>query len=402
MADTIELSSAGTDEATVLSRRGVPVSLILQTASIAEGVATGGQITSFNLYLPWVYTLTTVPTDFAIGTALHVPVNLTISNNNGFGPQSQTVHFGPRGIINLEGPIRYSVNHSGIAIAPVGYLDTLTITNTAGVARTLTYGQPFNVGRSVVADGATVTLLNFSEAPYCGAAYSDASILASVDGGTIDGTTNSAEHVGFSTHVGYVGNVSLARRVHYNVEPAFLGYSPLVPNPVGLPHWSGVGNFDATSAATVTVDEEVGFKVGALSTDIATTRIGLDITQFTGAGTKIGIRNAGTKVSTPSVATITAAGNTIAADAEVKRLDNTSGGSVTLTSTPTIADGVDGQFLTLFNSSANNVVLTHGAANNLRLDGGTNKTLAQRASIELMFSTTLGDWIQTRPVVSPT
>lgn len=158
-----------------------------------------------------------------------------------------------------------------------------------------------------------------------------------------------------------------------------------------------------TVGAGVTVTSRRGFEYndasGAGTVDL---QIGADISALAKATTNIGIRNAATTVDTPSVATITAAGNTIAADATVKRLDNTTGGSITLTSTPTIADGQDGQILVLFTSSAQSVVLTHGAANNLRLDGGTNKTLATRASITLMFSSTIGDWIQIQPVVTPT
>lgn len=132
-----------------------------------------------------------------------------------------------------------------------------------------------------------------------------------------------------------------------------------------------------------------------------TTNIGIDIVALAKGTTLIGIRNASTEVATPSLATISSASSTITPNAKVKRLNNTSGGAVTLTATPIIADGQNGQILILFNSSANSITLTHGTSNNLRLDGGTNKTLAQRASIVLMFSTDVGDWIQIGAVISP-
>jgi len=159
----------------------------------------------------------------------------------------------------------------------------------------------------------------------------------------------------------------------------------------------------ATINAGATITTRYGVKIqdpGGSGT--LTTNIGIDIDILAKGTNLIGIRNASTEVATPSLQTLSAAGNTITANAKVKRLNNTSGGSLTLTSTPTIADGQDGQILFLINTSANNVVLQHGSTFNLRLDAGANKTLAQRASIMLMYSSTLGDWIQIGQVVSPT
>lgn len=153
----------------------------------------------------------------------------------------------------------------------------------------------------------------------------------------------------------------------------------------------------ATVNAGVTVTARTSVRVeDATGSGTVTTQIGVDVLALSKGGTNIGIRNASTLVETPSVATLSAAGNSITANAAVKRLNNTSGGSLTLTSTPTIADGQDGQRLLLFNSSANNVVLQDQgtlASSNLRLSA-TSITLGTRDSIELMFSSTVGDWIQ--------
>ncbi len=133
-----------------------------------------------------------------------------------------------------------------------------------------------------------------------------------------------------------------------------------------------------------------------------TTNIGIDIAGITKGATNIGLRNASTEVATPGQASLSNASSTIQPVSKVRRLNNLSGGALTLTATPIIPDGQDGQLLIIFNGSANSVTLTHGTANNLRLDGGTNKTLATRASIVLMFSSTIGDWIQIGSVVTPT
>jgi hypothetical protein len=238
---------------------------------------TNGKIArTTHVKVPWSYTATAQPgSDPAIGTGFLVDWQATVDNNGGgLGALAQSGYFGPRGVYQIEGLLRYAQHESGVALSPVGYGDFLTVANTAGVARTMNSGQPLNVSRSLVADGATVTLLNFSEAPYCGAAFSDGSILASVDGGTIDGATNAAEIVGFTTHHGWIGNVSLHRYVHFRAEPSFLGFSPLAPNPVGQAHWSGAGNYDATSAATVNIDEEVGFVIDTFV--VGDLKIGID------------------------------------------------------------------------------------------------------------------------------
>lgn len=136
------------------------------------------------------------------------------------------------------------------------------------------------------------------------------------------------------------------------------------------------------------------------STGAITTQYAIDIVAISKAGTNIGIRNAAATAFTPKAKTITAVSDSIsiaATDATTTiRLNNTSGSSKTLTSAPTISDGIDGQLLILFNSSANDVVLqdqgTLGSSN-LRL-GVSTRTLTTRDSMLLMYSTTVGDWIE--------
>lgn len=147
----------------------------------------------------------------------------------------------------------------------------------------------------------------------------------------------------------------------------------------------------------VTVTTRTGFSVAdAGGSGTLTTQIGIDIAALTKGGSNIGLRNASTLVNTPTVKAITATTDTVPATASTIRLNNTSGSSKTLASTPTIADGQDGQILVVFNSSANDVVLQDQgtlASSNLRL-GAATRTLSQRDSIVLMYSSTVGDWIE--------
>ena len=133
--------------------------------------------------------------------------------------------------------------------------------------------------------------------------------------------------------------------------------------------------------------------VGALSTTGA--NIGIDVAKPSGGTQNIGIRNAGSRVATPTTSTITAVGDTISHASELIYLDNTSGSSKTLTSTPTIANGEDGEMIELVNISANDVVLQDQgtlAGSNLRMVTAT-VTLSQRDSLKLRYNASIGDWL---------
>lgn len=104
----------------------------------------------------------------------------------------------------------------------------------------------------------------------------------------------------------------------------------------------------------------------------------------------------------PRAQTISAAPNAILANAGRVALTNSSGGSLTLTSAPTIADGQDGQSVVLTNVGAQNIVLQDQgtfANSNLRLSA-SGVTLTPRDSLELTFFASVGDWVQTGSLVS--
>lgn len=93
---------------------------------------------------------------------------------------------------------------------------------------------------------------------------------------------------------------------------------------------------------------------------------------------------------------LTAAGNTILANAKTVNVDNTSGGSLTLTSLPTIADGASGQRLRIVNVGTQPIVLRDeavAAGSNLHL-GGANHTLLPKTAINLFFSAATSTWIK--------
>ena len=132
------------------------------------------------------------------------------------------------------------------------------------------------------------------------------------------------------------------------------------------------------------------------NTGTITTQYGLDIAALTAATTNVGIRNASTTVLTPTAnANITATSATIVATASLVTL--TANGSYTLASTPTIADGQDGQRLLILNvDTADTITLQDEsglAGSNLELSAAT-VALGPKDSIELIYSTTIGGWVQ--------
>ena len=136
--------------------------------------------------------------------------------------------------------------------------------------------------------------------------------------------------------------------------------------------------------------------IQAASSGVITNNIGVDVDALSGGTNNIGIRNASTYVATPSTAqNITAVGNTILANAQTVQL--TANASYTLTSAPTIANGQDGQIVTILNVDTTDTITIQDqgtlASSNLRLSA-TTIALGPRDSIQLMYSSTIGDWVQ--------
>lgn len=253
MADTVELSGSG-DSATIVSRRSVPVGLALQPAIISGGLATGGQITAHHLNLPWAYTLNDVPTEVAIGTALHVPIDVVVNNMQApfNSPQFQTAHFGPRAIINIEGRARYQVSQNAFGFSPVGFGDFLAVANEpSGVAKTIVPSWHFLSGRSYLARGADVPLGNTDVGN--NGEFVSSTVLSSMNSGHLNGFTNNVNWIHYEALLGIGGHVSLRKRIGFNIKPVFAG------NPAqSSDHWDFPG--EPTDALSFALDEEIGFR----------------------------------------------------------------------------------------------------------------------------------------------
>lgn len=151
------------------------------------------------------------------------------------------------------------------------------------------------------------------------------------------------------------------------------------------------------------VDESGGTKwgPGSSAVDARLYRSGtkvLSLDDNVGGPVTLSVR--GTRVAVPKATQTLAAGTAIVADHEVVMVD--SAGPVTLTAVPTVANGADGQMLAILNVGANNITLQDQgtlAGSNLRLTAA-GVTLTPRDSIQLMYSATVGDWVQIGNLVS--
>lgn len=102
----------------------------------------------------------------------------------------------------------------------------------------------------------------------------------------------------------------------------------------------------------------------------------------------------GALVGVPVANSITVVGSTIGITGIVQNVNNSTAGPLTLTSAPTIANGVSGQVLILIGTGTQNVLVQDQgtlANSNLRL-GATSRTIGPRDMLMLMFSTSTNDW----------
>jgi len=139
---------------------------------------------------------------------------------------------------------------------------------------------------------------------------------------------------------------------------------------------------------------------GTLSDTVTVLTLTQD-TDSTGAALSItggSLTHAHRSVFTPKANQSLAAGSAIVVtDTTVAQISG-SGGAVTLTSTPTIASGTDGQIVYIVGTDDTNTVTVQDQANlassNLQLSGGNNFTIGLGDVLGLVFSSTVGDWIE--------
>ena len=311
----------------------------------ASGAVTGGVVRqATSIHVPWTYTQTTEPTDPAIGTALWVPIDVTISGHTGgSGPNLTTGWFGPRGIVNIEGKVRYGVDQNLLNFEPPGFFDGLRMENSTGVNRVMAPAWSYISTRMKIANGATVTMSN-NDVNYGGAAYVDTGAYLTRNSGTIAGSAT--EIVSFLSQPVVSGNVTTAGRVAYDSVAVLTGDDLYLGGPTIQSVLAAATGLSGADIGTEVIPYDIHYRAQRGS-DRATHNIGF----FNELGT----------VQEPLAVTITTASSAVSVQGSLIHLNNTSGSPIVLTNTPTIPAGMDGQVATLMNVGANNITFQSSA-----------------------------------------
>ena len=155
---------------------------------------------------------------------------------------------------------------------------------------------------------------------------------------------------------------------------------------------TGPGEFRVNHAS-----DDVDFIV---FTDDSTRAIDVDASANSGSGS-MNISSEtflnSTVILTPSGTQTLSAGDTVLADAGTIRVQG-NGGPVTMTSTPTIANGQDGQVLRIIGGSDTNLLTIQSeenlAGSNLQLSGGNDFTFGLNDYLELVYDAVANQWIE--------
>lgn len=282
------------------------------------------------------------------------------------------------GLVSMKPTVIYAGATSG-SVAYMGFSNTPTLKNDPAVACNLGVTPGFLSIPTITADTQSITWGSTADF------FSDIT-LSTTNGGTL---TLNADTVNFEGQI----TVSDSGVVGGSTYACFAMVAP--------------------SVTGGTLTNVTGLRIAAHGAG-STTSTGVDVQALTGAGTNIGIKLAkmsggsventslkiaGTVVYTPTGKTITATTDTIPHDAAVITLNNTSGSSKTLApagNAAIISDGINGEQVLVMNVGTSDVVLTDQgglAGSNLRL-GAATRTLQTRDSIQLQYSSTIGDWCE--------
>ena len=289
-----------------------------------------------------------------VGAGYRVIWDSTLQDNMPFiGSLSSSGFFGPQGVFHLQGILRYTHNQSNYGMGPIGFADQLIMQNQSGSSIMMAAGWQYIGNRQYVADNGTVTFQP-SDTFEGTSAFVDNTVYRVANGGTFDGQTNNIWHVGFASIPFLLSDTSMHRVTGFMASEINGG------------NLSDIGD----------VNEWVGFHAR----------------QYSASGKNIGLLNESGTVNKYLVKTVPNASTQLPTNATFVELNNTSGGPLTLTSTPTISNNpMDGQTITFLNSSASSITLQSNTA----LPGSKlsrSITLAQGDQVTYNWNSTLDSW----------
>lgn len=300
---------------------------------LTRAVVDGGVLRRVqSIIVPWDYTQDVTPTDTAIGTAMLVQWNATINDSVPWvGPQAQTGFFGPRGVYQLEGTVRYAKNMSMVSLTPIAFANQLRVTNTPDADRTITPGWAFMNNQVFQAVGGRKVTLMYNDTAKGMAGFVDNQVFTVEGAGSqIDGTTNGYEALSFATRNFVTQGVHLHAVIGFDMAD--------INHPMNIP--PGGTEPPVPPVEPGLVDTTIGVRVAHLSK---------------GGSFGIGVQNGSRTVLPPQPATLSGPSSTIRTDASYVVIQT--GAPVTLTSPKALPDGRDGQVVTLVNGSDHAVTI---------------------------------------------
>ncbi len=353
-------------------------------AQNANAIAvTGGQASGMHaLHLSNTYAQNVAPSDVLNdhGTPLRIVANGTLSDTGAFGPHAATALYGPRALANIEGTTQIGADQSTFAMTPIGFGDMLVERNVVGSDRAIVPGWVFMSARSTIADTNAVTL-GGNDIASGRAAFVDAQTFGTANSGTLDGTSNSYEIISALSMPFVIGNSHISRRTGFKVNDLneYLGRPGTAINLAGNDYVPGA------EMSVGIVDEQYGLYVPRLTQ---------------GAVRNVGIYNASATVQPGRAVDVSSSSDTIPIDATTVDVSPLS--DLVLSSTPTIAAGLDGQQIVIRNVGSRDLTLqdkTLLAASNLYLTPGCGgrRVISPNQVLRLTYSAKLGYWLEDAP-----
>jgi hypothetical protein len=284
----------------------------------------------------------------AQGSPVSLQTPILINGTNPSTGVTQTLNFANASwgsLINIMGTFALSQSAAALSMG-AGFIYQPVIKNTNGVVA--------NFGVAIA----------ISSAP-----------TLTADGASISASTQIGFNAQVTTSVLNAGTLSGLNFRAYNVGAGGIGASTTVSQ------FTGLFLNDVSNSGTVSL--YVGIEIPALSASTAS----------------IGIRNASTTVYTPSGNQTLAAGTTISPNAAAIAVIQTSGAGITLTATPTITAGQNGQILIITNvSTVASSAFTFQSVSSLAGSGlslgATTRVVGIKGSLTLQYNSALSRWVE--------
>lgn len=314
---------------------------------------------AYGALIEQTFVQSTSPTDLLAFSPLRYRIHATVSDSTylggpAFGVMDQD-SFGLPAFVDLTGRITVARTQSTYSSTNPAFSWGIRYRNSPGMALTFVPAWGYQSAPIYYADGATVSVTN-NDGNNGGAGFFDCQVWTTANSGAMDATDGTIATALLSA-VQVLGNAHLSERV------VIEAYDVLTSRGGGNPHVGGqVPNPAAFSESYLGVSLVPGQdQVGGGTVDRQTI---IRIPRLVAAAEEnVGIENASATVHPPLTVELADATSTIEdpgapnLSATLVVLEVTAGGALTLTSTPSIQPGIEGQTIHLLNGSDHAVVI---------------------------------------------